>query len=948
MGTEPFWVGVIINLVLSAAVGFIMKPKKKSLLDVGSEDIIRSTVSPRKIIYGTHMTGGILVYAESSSNTIYDQGDRRNHLHLITVLTGHPVDDIVGVLIDDEYFNISGNGTTSNIDVNYFISGFKDPVFDNQIQIVKNLGWGFANAKYVPIGSETNITEIIEDRGRWGQLPTLMDDILVNPWTMNFNSTRDSNGNYPSGHKLTNCSCVYIKIKYNQEAFTGRPSFKFVIRGARVFDPRITSNVREDPTTWAWSNNPALCILDYLTNTSYGLGAKYTDTFLPEIDIDAFKESADICDELIISGITGEPVPSIPRYTLNACIVTSTKPINIVEDMLATCAGRLRYAQGVYSPYMGKYYFPESDLDIMDESYLAGSLDVRTGPSRQEKFNKISGTYTKPAIKKDSTVGSPTLPLYEADDFPLVDPKIGGVNPYETEDGEELIYEVEFPFITDIHQAQRVARIELERNRNSLQLSFKANLKALKFSVGDVIYFRLLDDSKYVGESFFNIFGWDSTVQNLPHTPFTAYYKQFRILSMYYNEDNTIDMTLQEEAPEIYDWNEGDAFESDYAPNSSIIARTELIINPPVLWATGLDTITESVKETLDGYNIITRLYWEAPERVTVAEFDTSEITGYELQYGVIDNPGAPAYADRVSSWSPVQTISADRTKALQGPYIFADDLIKDGTTAYDIRMRSKIFTNRVSPWTYLTEQYTDNSDPLFSSGYIVSDNAILPPEIVSVKLLEIVAAPDYYTVEIAYTTNNALIAGWDRVEVLVCARDPELSTTDPNQVTPDDYDWVDEDSTVYQARINNYERKIPSILSMNTVKVLVPVYSGARQVGLDATNFYRAIQPIYLWARLVMKNGRFTDWTPTWIPGSSIITGSGPHTPTCVVSAGINLIDNDLSFTPLVDRVEGGGGGSGPNRTGTAANTQTSATRADTGVTGVSRSFDGREINVV
>ena len=53
--------------------------------------------------------------------------------------------------------------------------------------------------------------------------------------------------------------------------------------GKKLFDPR-------DDTT-AWSDNPALCVRDYLTNSDYGLGEAAAN-----IDDDQVEIAADVCD----------------------------------------------------------------------------------------------------------------------------------------------------------------------------------------------------------------------------------------------------------------------------------------------------------------------------------------------------------------------------------------------------------------------------------------------------------------------------------------------------------------------------------------------------------------------------------------------------------------------------------------------------------------------------
>jgi len=67
-------------------------------------------------------------------------------------------------------------------------------------------------------------------------------------------------------------------------ASDGFPSFEAIIKGRKVYDPRGT------PAT-VWSDNPALCLGDFIESTAYGLGRTIDDTSLGD--------AADECDELV-------------------------------------------------------------------------------------------------------------------------------------------------------------------------------------------------------------------------------------------------------------------------------------------------------------------------------------------------------------------------------------------------------------------------------------------------------------------------------------------------------------------------------------------------------------------------------------------------------------------------------------------------------------------------
>lgn len=104
---------------------------------------------------------------------------------------------------------------------------------------------------------------------------------------------------------------IVVNINMDLDVFpNGVPKITVSLRGKKVRDPR-NANYPDD--TPAYSNNPALCILDYLAggrdtnnNTRYGLGAPAT-----EINLDYFRAEANFADELIHVPL-GAPPASVP------------------------------------------------------------------------------------------------------------------------------------------------------------------------------------------------------------------------------------------------------------------------------------------------------------------------------------------------------------------------------------------------------------------------------------------------------------------------------------------------------------------------------------------------------------------------------------------------------------------------------------------------------------
>ena len=85
------------------------------------------------------------------------------------------------------------------------------------------------------------------------------------------------------------------------------PNISAIIKGKKLYDPRkdstssvydsslgVSSHRVDTESTWEWSQNPALCIRDYLTDQKYGLGESNDN-----MDLESIAAVADICDEQV-------------------------------------------------------------------------------------------------------------------------------------------------------------------------------------------------------------------------------------------------------------------------------------------------------------------------------------------------------------------------------------------------------------------------------------------------------------------------------------------------------------------------------------------------------------------------------------------------------------------------------------------------------------------------
>lgn len=114
---------------------------------------------------------------------------------------------------------------------------------------------------------------------------------------------------------------AYSVLKLPTKEFTGELTVTADVRGRKVYDQRLDSTAGgtglhrlADPATWEWSDNPSLCLADWIDNAVYGAD--------DSVVWDSVPAAADANDALVGTG------PTERRRTLNLAI---TDPVRIAD-----------------------------------------------------------------------------------------------------------------------------------------------------------------------------------------------------------------------------------------------------------------------------------------------------------------------------------------------------------------------------------------------------------------------------------------------------------------------------------------------------------------------------------------------------------------------------------------------------------------------------------------
>lgn len=185
-----------------------------------------------------------------------------------------------------------------------------------------------------------------------------------------------------------------VAIQIDAEQFNHIPRRGYDIRGLRVrvpvnYDPktRTYSGVWNGQFKIAWTDNPAWCFYDLLTNERYGLGA-----YLDESQIDkwALYEIARYCDKLVPDGFGGKE----PRFTCNLYLQTRQEAYTVIQQMAAIFRGMVWWANGTLTCSQDA---PADPVALFTEANVIDGIFTYSGSSLKQRHTVALVTWNDPA-----------------------------------------------------------------------------------------------------------------------------------------------------------------------------------------------------------------------------------------------------------------------------------------------------------------------------------------------------------------------------------------------------------------------------------------------------------------------------------------------------------------------------------------------------------------------
>jgi hypothetical protein len=589
---------------VTLALGFVSQAlaKKPKAPDLGNFAFsardrsltVRQPAGPWRVIYGSvPRLGGTLTFVGTS-------GSSNEFLHLVITLSGHQVETIGTLYFDGEEVPLDGSGDAIG-------------KYAGLVHVEKNLGTADQAAFAGLVAAGVGWTSAHRQRGRAG---------------------------------------AYTRLKWDADKFGGIPNITFDIDGKNdVYDPRPSPPARGFTANWA------LCLADYLCDTTRGLDANYAS----EIEETLLTAAANIADEQVQLSAGGTE----DRYGMNGTLTLDQKPVDIINAMLSAGAGRLVKSGARWRIHAGAW--PGASGGAWGDGDLRGPIQVTGRISRRESFNAVRGIIASPdsngqpadfppvrnglyetqdsdrattfssdspfdALLLDDLPAPPaatallfettgTLPdglapdtvFYAVSDTETsikvattranalagtaIDILDGGTGVHTVRFGQAVFKDIDLPFTSTIPGAQRLAKIELERARQPITVRLPMKLRAYAPLPGDVI--ALTHDR----------FGWSG--------------KEFEIVDRTLAAEPGglvgVDWVVRETASAVYDWS-AEETSQDPAPDTNL-PDPSTVANP-----TGLTVATQTyVTQSGDVISQV-GLTWNAPADIFVTSGGQIEV----------------------------------------------------------------------------------------------------------------------------------------------------------------------------------------------------------------------------------------------------------------------------------------------------------------------------------
>jgi hypothetical protein len=494
--------------------------------------------------------------------------------------------------IDLRYFEPSGTDQEF-IDYIFVLAAHKSDAIES-IYIEEDLAWtaaGGAQGKYV--GYLT--VEVITEAG-----PSAFH--TVNAGTV-----------WGSNTRLTGCTTIKVRVKRSDNSKTSQSPFASGVNGRwaiigtgmPVYDPALDSTVAggsgsqraNDNTTWAYTatvargNNPALQLLAYLLGWRIG-GVVSVGCGMPAdtIDLASFATAAALCDESVALAGGGTQ----RRFEAGRAFSDGDDPLGVITVLLQSMNGELVDDGGRLALRIAVNDLTAA-VTLTDDDFVGGYV-WRPEPAISQQYTLVRGRYSQPDAPS----------LFGLVDYPEVAIPRTSLAPRPLT--------IELSAVQDQRRAERIAKQAAQRSLFQGEFAVTLGIRGWLLRRNMVVAI----DS--------NVRGWTN--------------KLFRVRSLGFNDDGTINATFRPEDASIYAW------DADESAVVTPVGRTVFDMRKAASWL--MAAIEPGADVTPDQFPELPQGQWTSGTDYTrgqVVQFNLSTYTALQDHTAAtINAPGNAAF----------------------------------------------------------------------------------------------------------------------------------------------------------------------------------------------------------------------------------------------------------------------------------------------------------------
>jgi hypothetical protein len=454
----------------------------------------------------------------------WTSGTHEEKLTLVVSLAGHEIDAIEGWYIDDAPVTRDGSGYVQEAPWRVTV---EEPAND---QGTADGAGGVAIAlSHTPVAGSASATWSIGNSDQYmagsasvsvvGSTATVSGAYAGSTVSVNYrrsvvtnylrlrpylgaaaqNIGDDLDAEYPgkvtANDKFAGMAAFVADLTYSPDVFVqGPPNITAVMRGAKCYDPRLDSTVAggsgshriATPSTWAWTENPALHALRYaLWGSGFNLAWGRGITARTLADVIA---AANACDVSTVFTLrmpdTSTDTVTLPRYRCGITISSDADPRQAMDAIVDTMAGEwafdgpeLRLRAGVKAASVASI-----DQTWLVEAYDPGDdepgdpiLTSAQSISREQRWSHVSGKCVDPSERYQM------LPYPAVRDTTLISAK-----------GEKR-GDLDLPGVNHVAHAQHLASMEIRRRQAGTLHVLQCDPRAELLQLFDVVTETLPD-----------------------------------------------------------------------------------------------------------------------------------------------------------------------------------------------------------------------------------------------------------------------------------------------------------------------------------------------------------------------------------------------------------------------------------------------------------------------